>query len=152
MEKVGRETIGGSMPWKRAPRIGISPERIGLSRVQVVESDDAIVPMMASACFGANPSRTLVIGSPRRSMKSAPSQFKRISMTLGSSKAPQINSPNSSRSLRAKRRRVSSVDMPPHILVPARAVPFGSKGLLPAKVRSMRDDGSEALGRAAGVG
>src|SRR3712207_8487044 len=39
-----------------------------------------------------------------------------------------------------------------HILVPARAVPFGSKGVLPAKVRSMRDDGSEALGRAAGVG
>src|SRR3954464_11387179 len=129
MEKVGRATIGGSMPWKRAPKIGISPLRIGLSRVQTVESDDAIVPMMASACFGSKPSHPLVIGSPRRSMKRAPSQFKRISMTLGSSKARQINSPSSSRSLRAKRRRVSSVDIPHKSLVSARAFPFGGKAV-----------------------
>src|SRR3954470_15855495 len=128
MEKVGRETIGGSMPWKRAPKIGISPERIGLSRVQTVESDDAIVPMMASACFGSNPSHTLVIGSPSRSMKRAPSQFKRISMTLGSSKARQINSPSSSRSLRAKRRRVSSVDIPPYIPCFGTSVPVRRQG------------------------
>jgi hypothetical protein len=46
------------------------PERIALSRVQVVESDDAIVPMIASAAFASKPSRIFTIGSPRRSTNS----------------------------------------------------------------------------------
>jgi hypothetical protein len=105
--KLGAETIGGIIASKRLPSSGNSHSRTGLSRLIVVRSVEATVPIRASACIAVMVP-TCSMSLPSRSIQSEPSGFNMISMISGSLRNVQSGSPSSRRSFSAIRLRNSS--------------------------------------------